>query len=360
MQKILFLYNPHAGKGKIKEVLSDIIEVFVNADYEITIHSTKGRGDAKEIAKERGEAYDIVVACGGDGTLNEVVNGVMTLDKKPNVGFIPAGTTNDFAMNLKIPKTQPDAARAITIGKPYAYDIGSFNGQYFNYVASFGLFAAVSYSTSQTLKNMLGRIAYLIEGAKSLTYINSYKLKLTCGEHEIDDEFIFGAISNANSIGGFRNVTGKNVTLDDGLFEVVLVTKPKTIFEFRNIINAFLTMDFNNCSNIFKFKANEITIHSEKIIDWTLDGEFGGSLKQVEIINHPHAINFLVDADIIIEMKSEKEQINSDKNNDEMVLTSIDEKKFNEMMKNYFLIDGDDDNANDDKMAVEEDDGPDL
>ena len=359
MQKILFLYNPHAGKGKIKEVLSDIIEVFVNADYEITIHSTKGRGDARDIARERGESYDIIVACGGDGTLNEVVNGVMQLDKKPNIGFIPAGTTNDFAMNLKIPKTQPDAAKTITIGKPYAYDIGSFNGQYFNYVASFGVFTAVSYSTSQTLKNLLGRIAYLIEGAKSLTYINSYKLKLTCGEHEIEDEFIFGSISNANSIGGFKNVAGKNVTLDDGLFEVILVTKPKTIFEFRNIINALLTMDFSNCDNIFKFKANEIVIHSEKIIDWTLDGEYGGSLKQVEIINHPHAINFLVDADIITEMKNEKEQVIDERYNEE-VLTSIDESKFYEMMKNYFLLDKDEDDANEDKTAVEEEETPDL
>ncbi len=359
MQKILFLYNPHAGKGKIKEALSDIVEVFVNADYEITIHSTKGRGDARDTARERGEAYDVVVACGGDGTLNEVVNGVMGLEKKPNIGFIPAGTTNDFAMNLKIPKDQPGAAKAITIGKPYAYDIGSFNGQYFNYVASFGLFAAVSYSTSQTLKNVLGRLAYLVEGAKSLTYTNSYKLKLTCGEHEIEDEFIFGSISNANSIGGFKNVTGKNVTLDDGLFEVLLVTKPQTVFEFKDIINAFLTMNFNECSNIFKFKANEITIHSEKIIDWTLDGEYGGSLKQVEIINHPHAINFLVDADIITEMKNEKEQIVDEKYNEE-VLTSIDEDKFNEMMKNYFLLVKDEDDANKDKTIEEEIETTDL
>lgn len=359
MQKILFLYNPHAGKGKVREVLSDIIEVFVNADYEITIHSTKGRGDARDTARDRGESYDIIVACGGDGTLNEVVNGVMNLDKKPNIGFIPAGTTNDFAMNFKIPKTQPAAAKAITIGKPYAYDIGSFNGQYFNYVASFGVFTAVSYSTSQALKNLLGRIAYLIEGAKSLTYINSYQLKLTCGEHEIEDEFIFGAISNANSIGGFKNVAGKNVTLDDGLFEVLLVTKPKTIFEFRNIVNALLTMDYNNCDNIFKFKANEITIHSEKIIDWTIDGEYGGSLKQVDIVNHPHAINFLVDADIITEMKNEKEHIIDERYNEE-VLTSMEENKFYEMMKNYFLLEKDDDDANEDKTAVEETVTPDL
>ena len=191
MEKILFLYNPHAGKGKIKLALSDIIELFVNANYEITIHSTICKGDAMKVASEQGELYDIIVASGGDGTLSEVINGVMQLKKKPNIGFIPAGTTNDFAMNFRIPKTNLNAAKTVVIGKPFPYDIGSFNGNYFHYVASFGIFSNVAYSTPQAFKNAVGRLAYLVEGAKSLTTVRSYDMKVEFDGNLIEDEFIF-------------------------------------------------------------------------------------------------------------------------------------------------------------------------
>lgn len=335
MERILFLYNAHAGKGTIKESLSDIIEVLINADYEVTIHSTKGRGDATAVSRERGEDYDIIIASGGDGTLSEVINGIMPLKKKPYVGFIPAGTTNDFAMNFKIPKDKPDAAKAITLGKPYAYDIGAFNGKFFNYVTSFGLFAAVSYSTPQNLKNILGRVAYLIEGSMSLTHIKSYKMTFSCGDMKITDEFIFGMVSNAKSVGGFKNVTGKNVTLNDGLFEVMLVTKPKSIIEFQKIVNALITMDFS-CDNIYKFKTNDLVVDSEEEVDWTLDGEFGGSVKHAEIVNHPQAINFLVDENIIYEL--EQESVDALEDDDEMIFTSADEEEFLEKLKNNLVL----------------------
>lgn len=334
MERVLFLFNSHAGKGRIKGSLSDIIELFVNADYEVTVHSTKGKGDAQSVAFERGEEYDIIVASGGDGTLNEVVNGIMPLNKKPNIGFIPVGTTNDFAMNFNLSKVNVNAAQSIVFGKPYAYDIGSFNDHYFNYVAAFGLFADVSYATPQAYKNLLGRLAYIAEGARSLAYIQSYHMKFSCGEMEIEDEFIFGSISNANTVGGFRNLTGKNVTLNDGLFEVILITKPKNLLELNSIINSLLLLNYDN-KNIFKFKTNEIKYTSEKLVDWSLDGEFGGSLKSATIINHKQAVNFLVEESMIVELK---ESATSNLiYNDETILYNIDNELIDEISSKISL-----------------------
>lgn len=307
MQKLLFLYNPHAGKGKIKSVLSDIVELFVNADYEVTIHSTKGRDDAKNVTMEKGSDYDIVVASGGDGTLSEVINGIMTLDKKPYVGFIPTGTTNDFAMNFKISKTGVNAAKTVVLGKPFPYDIGEFNGHYFHYVASFGIFANVAYSTPQAFKNAMGRVAYILEGARSLAKVKSYNMKIEYDSNIIEDDFIFGMISNANSVGGFKSLTGKNVALNDGLFEVMLIKMPQNIIELQSIMNALLMMDMRN-NYIYKFKASNIKIQADEEIEWTLDGEFGGKLKEVDIINHKQAIDFLVEESVIVDLISEEDE----------------------------------------------------
>lgn len=337
MKKILFLFNAHAGKGKIRSSLSDIIELFINADYEVTVHSTKGKGDAKLIANERGSEFDIIVASGGDGTLNEVINGIMPLEKKPDVGFIPVGTTNDFAMNFKISKINVNAAQSIVFGKPYAYDIGSFNGKYFNYVAAFGLFADVSYATPQAFKNAIGRMAYLIEGAKALTSIHTYHIKFRCGEEVIEDDFIFGSITNANSVGGFKSITGNNVTLNDGLFEVLLIRKPVNIIELNGIVNALLLGDYSNHC-IYKFKTDIIEYDSEKNLDWSLDGEFGGSLKHAKIINHKQAVNFLVEENVITELETSADIDNFDQ---ERIITSIDDENILDKFKDNISLDFD-------------------
>lgn len=336
MTRVLFLFNAHAGKGKIKSSLSDIIELFINADYEVTVHSTKGKGDAMQTARERGQEYDIIVASGGDGTLNEVINGIMPLKKKPDIGFIPVGTTNDFAMNFNISKVNIDAAQSIVLGKPYAYDIGSFNDHYFNYVAAFGLFADVSYATPQAFKNAVGRLAYLIEGARSLTSIHTYHMKFTCGEELIEDDFIFGIITNANSVGGFKNITGHNVSLNDGLFEVMLISRPASLMDFNGIINSLLLNDYNH-KNIYKFKTNEIKYESEKLVDWSLDGEFGGSLKNAVITNHKQAVNFLVDESVITELETPTEYDN--KFDEERIITSIDEDFIIDKFKHNISLD---------------------
>lgn len=309
MEKILFLYNPHAGKGKIKSVLSDIIELFVNAEYEVTIHSTKGRNDAMEVTLESGEEFDVIVASGGDGTLSEVINGLMTKpkEKRPRVGFIPTGTTNDFAMNFKISKLGINAAKAVVLGKPFDYDIGQFNEKYFHYVASFGLFANVAYSTPQAFKNAMGRVAYILEGARSLAKIKSYNMRIEYDSNVIEDDFIFGMISNANSVGGFKTLTGKNVALNDGLFEVMLIKMPQNIIELQSIMNALLLMDMRN-NYIYKFKASNINIKIDEKVEWTLDGEFGGSLDEVDIINHKQAIKFLVEETVIVDLENDEEE----------------------------------------------------
>lgn len=336
MKRILFLFNAHAGRGKIKNSLSDIIELFVNSDYEVTVHSTKGKNDAKETANARGEEFDIIVASGGDGTLNEVINGIMPLEKKPDIGFIPVGTTNDFAMNFNISKINVNAAKSIVLGKPYAYDIGSFNDHYFNYVAAFGLFADVSYATPQAFKNAVGRLAYLIEGAKALTSIQTYHMQFECGDEIIEDDFIFGIITNANSVGGFKTITGHNVTLNDGLFEVMLIKRPSNLLEFSGIMNSLILADYSN-KNILKFKTDEIKYHSEKLVDWSLDGEFGGSLKRAVITNHKQAVNFLVEESVIEELEAVND---ADSNyDDEKILTKIDEDEIINKFKNKVSLD---------------------
>ena len=331
MEKILFLYNAHAGKGKIKIALSDIVELFVNADYEITIHSTKGKGDAMEVATEKGHEYDIIVASGGDGTLSEVINGVMSIDahNRPQIGFIPAGTTNDFAMNFKISKVSLNAAKTIVIGKPFPYDIGSFNGKYFHYVASFGIFSSVAYSTPQAFKNVLGRLAYIAEGAKSLAYIQSYNMKVKFDGNVIEDEFLFGMITNANSVGGFKSITGKNVALNDGLFEVMLIKMPNNLMELQAILNCMILQNLEN-NYIYKFKAANINIKADKAVDWTLDGEFGGEFVECDIINHKQAINFLVEESIITELDVADEKYDDDNSlidaSDDDVIRSVTNK----------------------------------
>jgi len=339
LKNILFLYNPNAGKGKIKSVLSDIIELFVNADYEVTIHSTKGRGDASKVSAEKGADYDIIVASGGDGTLSEVINGIMPLDKesRPQIGFIPTGTTNDFAMNFKISKFGISAAQSVVIGKPFPYDIGEFNGKFFHYVASFGLFAAVSYSTDQVFKNFMGRTAYLLEGAKSLSNIKTYNLRIKYDNNIIEDKFIFGMISNAHSVGGFKSITGKNVALDDGLFEVMVAKMPENLIELQQIINSLLLSDPRN-NSIYKFKASSLSIECDEEIEWTLDGEFGGSFTKVEVINHKQAIQFLVDESVLIEMNDSDK---TDEYRDDYLIDEFSEDTFNSIAR---LIEVDEDN----------------
>lgn len=298
-KKLLFVLNPFSGKGQIRNKLLDIVDIFVKNDYRVTIHTTQCPQDAMNLVEEKAGNYDLVVCSGGDGTLDETVTGMMRRETRIPIGYIPAGSTNDFAGSLKIPKRMEKAAEVAVEGVPFACDIGSFNGDYFVYIAAFGLFTDVSYETSQELKNRIGHAAYILEGLKRLPAIQSYHMRVEYEDRVIEDDFIYGMVSNSTSAGGFKNITGKNVKLDDGMFEVTLIRMPKNPLELNAII-ASLTSRRENRENtelIYSFKADTLKFISEEKIPWTLDGEYGGSHREVVVQNEKQAVQLMVKAD---------------------------------------------------------------
>lgn len=294
-KKLLFIYNPISGKERIKAKLSDIVESFVSEEYEVTIYSTRAKGDATRLAYEccMETEYDVVACSGGDGTLNEVICGIMKLEKKPKIGYIPSGTTNDFATSLRIHKDMNKAAETIGNGQVFQCDIGAINERFFTYVVGFGAFTEVSYETSQAAKNTLGRLAYILEGAKRLASLKSYHIILEYDGTTIEDDFIYGMISNSESVGGFKLMGKREVTLDDGRFEIFMIRMPKNLIDLQVIINSLL-MEKENDKFIFTASTDKVTLHSSEPISLSVDGEFGGSYEEITITNHQKAIDFLV------------------------------------------------------------------
>ena len=218
VKKMLFIYNPNAGTGTLKPKLSDVIDVFTKAGYEVTVYPTQKYHDGIEKMESCSDGYDLIVCSGGDGTLDEVVTGMRKRSYKAPLGYIPAGTTNDFATSLGIPKDILAAADTAVNGIPFPCDVGTFNNDYFIYIAAFGLFTDVSYETKQSMKNILGHLAYVLEGAKRIFNIPSYKIRVIHDGEEIEDEFIYGMVTNSRSVGGFKGIIGTNVVFDDGEF----------------------------------------------------------------------------------------------------------------------------------------------
>lgn len=283
-QKLLFIFNPHSGKGQIKNNLVDIVDIMVKAGYDVTIYTTQARADATRKVMEEAANFDRIVCSGGDGTLDEVVTGLIKSDTNTPIGYIPAGSTNDFANSLGIPKEMVKAAEAAVGKNPFPCDIGDFNSDTFVYVAAFGLFTEVSYKTSQQLKNIFGHVAYIMEGAKHLHDILSYNMQVEYEGHVFQDEFIYGMVTNSVSVGGFKGMTGTDVNLDDGVFEVTLIKKPHNPIELNEIL-ACLTNMIDDSDLIYSFKTNEVRITAREQIAWTLDGEFGGEHEEVIIRN---------------------------------------------------------------------------
>lgn len=292
-KKLLFIYNAHAGKGIIKSKIADIVDLFVKNEYEVTIYPTQYYLDGQRKVKEEGMDYDLIVCSGGDGTLNEIVSGMMCLEKKVPIGYIPAGSTNDFSASLQIPKQPLKAAEVAIHGRSFASDIGTLNGKYFVYVAAFGLFADVSYQTKQELKNLLGHSAYILEGVKRLYKIPSYALKVQYDDKELSGDYIYGMVTNSISVGGFKNITGKEVQLDDGLYEVILIRRPKNPIQLNEVLTAIISGDLKAAS-IDSFKTNHLRITCQEEFPWTVDGEFGGEHNIVEIVNHKHAVHIQI------------------------------------------------------------------
>lgn len=295
MKKLLFIFNPLSGKGMISQHLCSICDIFTKAGYEVTVRPTQKKLDSFEYFVKRAEDFDILVSSGGDGTLNETIKAVMTLKTDKPIGYIPAGTMNDFASTLKIPKDMDKAAELIVNSdSPILVDVGAFNDEYFTYVAAFGLFTSVSYETNQQLKNNLGVLAYILEALKSRQLqeaVNDYyHMKVTYDDKVIEDDFIFGMMANSMSVGGFKGITGDDVLLDDGVFEGLLVKHPESLLDLQSTINSLLKKDFS-APCFYYFKSEKATFESDKEIPWTIDGEYGGEQKTVNISNCHKAVN---------------------------------------------------------------------
>lgn len=304
-KKMLFVFNPHAGKSKIKPKLADIIDEFVKGGYWVTSYTTQCVADAQEVVREHANEYDIVVCSGGDGTLNEVVNGVLDSGADIPIGYIPAGSTNDYGRSLGISQDMMKSARVVINGTEFHSDLGILNGKSFVYVAAFGAFTEVSYQTSQQMKNMLGHSAYILKGVQSLASIKSYHMNIKIDDKIIEDDFIYGMISNTVSVGGFKTLTGKEVALDDGLFEVMLIRKPANPLELQEILTSLMIENFDS-KNVYKYKAGRIVIKSDAEVAWTLDGEYGGDHSLVEIRNLKQAFTIKIDEE---RMKLPTEQL---------------------------------------------------
>ena len=295
MKKIYFIYNPFAGKGQIGVKLNEIIRILAGVDNELTVVPTTGYMDAVNRIMKLQDGYDMVVCSGGDGTLDEVVTGMMSRPKEKRIpiGYIPAGTTNDFAKSLEIPRNMPEAAKIIMNGKPFACDVGSFNGDTFVYVASFGIFTEVSYSTKQEIKNILGHMAYVLEGMKSLYNVKSYRMKVSCKEMEFEGDFILGMVTNSKSVGGFKGLVKGDVQFDDGVFEVTFIKRPKNPLELQEILTSLVSEEIDS-NYIYSFRTDRLIIESEEVVAWTQDGEFGGDHKAVIIENKQKAVEIIV------------------------------------------------------------------
>lgn len=293
MKKLLYIYNPAAGRKTAKNNLSDVLEVLARQGYELTVHPTQERGDATAAARYLGAAYDRVVCSGGDGTLNETVQGLLELppERRPILGYIPAGTTNDFSRTLELPKTPPELAEVAGEGVPRAIDVGEAGGRLFTYVAAFGLFTDVSYSTPQASKNLLGHFAYVLEGAGKLTNIPSYHMRVTSADgHEVEGDFIYGMVGNTVSVGGLVNLPRDKVQLDDGRFEVILIRQPRNAKDWQSILTALTTLELGEDGAVVGFAAGDITFTCDQSVAWTVDGEFGGEQAVTHVKCLPQAL----------------------------------------------------------------------
>lgn len=292
--KLLFIVNPIAGKLHPKTNFNYILKLFQSHGYDVTMKKTASRGHATELVLEYGSDHDIIVCSGGDGTLNEVISGIMRLGKEVTLGYIPSGTTNDFASSLNLSDRIENAAMTIINGKTRTVDIGLFGEKrYFSYIASFGAFTGSSYSTPQSYKNLIGHLAYILEGVKDIPNIRPYHVRVEAGGNTYEDDYIFGAVSNSISIGGLLKLDSKSVDLNDGLFEIILIKSPKTPIELSRILMSIKKRDYKD--KLIQFiKATEVTFYMDDPIPWSIDGEYEAGENVVKIKNIPNAIHILV------------------------------------------------------------------
>lgn len=294
MKRLLFIYNPQAGKGIIKAHLANVVDTFTKAGYLVTVWPTQGKADATHVAARQGWWYDRVVCCGGDGTLSETVSGLLTLDAPPVLGYIPAGTTNDFSKNLGLPRGVEKAAVTAMEGTPRPCDMGRFNDRTFVYVAAFGIFTDVSYDTPQEFKNAFGHLAYVLEGATKLGDLGrGYHLTVEHDGGTLEGDFIYGMVTNTNSVGGFQVFPAKQVSLDDGVFEVVLVRQPRNVADLQDALVSLVRQNHEESRQVVAFHTSKLKVTAAEALPWTLDGEYGGNPEVAKIENLHKAITLV-------------------------------------------------------------------
>lgn len=289
MKKMLFIVNPYSGQAKAKSRLCDMVDVFIKCGYEVTVHLTQAPLDAKKKAKNHGGKYDRVVCSGGDGTLDEVVSGLLESGIEVPLGYIPAGSTNDFSKSLKIPSDMKKAALTAVKGVPKKFDVGRINDRDFVYVAAFGAFTEITYKTPQEVKNLLGYTAYVVEGAKSLKDIKASHMTIRYDGNCLEGDFLVGMVSNSISVAGIQLPFMKETLLDDGMFEVLLVRMPLNLIDLQNVLGDLLTGKVNS-KYVHFFRAHAIEMTSDQNIAWTVDGEYGGTYQEALIENRQQAI----------------------------------------------------------------------
>lgn len=294
MKNMLLIVNPRSGKTKAKSHFYSMVDVFDKNGFSVTVAITRRVGHGIELARAGADSgrYDCIVCAGGDGTLNEVINGIMLSETNISVGYIPTGSTNDFASSMNIAGGVLDAVDTIINGKSKYLDVGLFNDRYFSYIATFGAFTSASYNTPQTFKNIFGHMAYVLSGIKDITSIRPYNVTISADGNDYSGEYIFGAVCNSTSVAGIVKLDSETVDMSDGVFEVILVRKPKNVVELNDIVWKSLASDFSGKMFEF-FKASEVELDMSECVSWSLDGEKVETPEKIRIVNCHNGLNFI-------------------------------------------------------------------
>ncbi len=292
-KRVLLIVNPYSGRMQARGALMDVIKTLCDADFAVTVHVTRCRRDATQVAKERCGDFDLVAACGGDGTLNETMAGLIEADYDGEVGFIPSGTTNDLASTLGLPRSLIKAAQLLTYGAVRPVDYARFNDdQYFAYIASFGAFTETSYNTDQKAKNVWGHLAYVAEGLGSVSTIRPWEMEAVCDGQKVSGSFIFGAAANSLSIGGIVKLKPSEVDLADGFHEMLLVRTPELPGDLGVTIASILAGNFDPNHVVF-LRGRKLEFRCKKPVPWCLDGEYAGDWKSVKVENLPGRLRII-------------------------------------------------------------------
>ena len=293
MRKLLLIINPVAGRNQAQADLFKMVRVFAEHDCEVTVYPTRGPQDCTRKVLTDAGRFDLVVCCGGDGTLNEMVSGMMQREEPVPMGYIPLGSTNDFAASLRLPSHVEEAALRCVEGTAFHMDVGSLNDRYFNYIAAFGAFTEASYATPQQIKNALGHLAYILEGVKSLGRLQPIHVRITADGETFEEDYLFGAVTNTVSLGGVLRLDPSRVLLDDGMYELLLVKNPQNPAEAQAMLSALMLQNYDG-PLVRMLRASDILFESNHEISWTIDGEFGGSFSTTHILNNKNAVTLMV------------------------------------------------------------------